>query len=104
MLLQGSLKEFSLPNIFQLVKMSAKTGALTIRRDKEWGKIFFRDGLIHYAFSVPQSLPLGERLVNAGSITPAQLKAALAEQKKSPEAGRIGTILLELRLHRPRGP
>ena len=96
MLLQGSLKEFSLPNIFQLVKMSAKTGALTIRRDKEWGKIFFRDGLIHYAFSVPQSLPLGERLVNAGSITPAQLKAALAEQKKSPDAGRIGTILLEL--------
>jgi hypothetical protein len=95
-LLQGSLKEFSLPNIFQLVKMSAKTGALTIRRDKEWGKIFFRDGLIHYAFSVPQSLPLGERLVNAGSITPAQLKAALAEQKKSPDAGRIGTILLEL--------
>jgi len=95
-LLQGSLKEFSLPNIFQLVKMSAKTGALTIRRDKEWGKIFFRDGLIHYAFSVPQSLPLGERLVNAGSITPAQLKAALAEQKKSPEAGRIGTILLDL--------
>ena len=96
MLLQGSLKEFSLPNIFQLVKMSAKTGALTIRREKEWGKIFFKDGLIHYAFSVPQSLPLGERLVNAGSITPAQLKKALAEQKKSPNAGRIGTILLEL--------
>jgi hypothetical protein len=96
LLLQGSLKEFSLPNIFQLVKMSSQTGALTIRREKEWGKIFFRDGLIHYAFSVPQSLPLGERLVNAGAITPAQLKQALAEQKKKPEAGRIGTILLEL--------
>lgn len=96
MLLQGSLKEFSLPNIFQLVKMSAKTGALTIRRDKEWGRVFFRDGLIHYAFSVPQSLPLGERLVNAGSITPAQLKQALAKQKKTPEAARIGAILLEL--------
>jgi hypothetical protein len=94
-LLQGSLKEFSLPNIFQLVKMSSKTGSLTIRRENEWGKIFFKDGLIHYAFSVPQSLPLGERLVNAGSITPAQLKQALAEQKKSPEAGRIGAILLE---------
>ena len=94
MLLQGSLKEFNLPNIFQLVKMSAQTGALTIRRENEWGKVFFKDGLIHYAFSVPQSLPLGERLVNAGHITPAQLKHALAEQKKSPEAGRIGTILL----------
>jgi len=96
LLLQGSLKEFSLPNIFQLVKMSAKTGALTIRRDKEWGRVFFRDGLIHYAFTVPQSLPLGERLVNAGSITPAQLKQALAKQKKTPEAARIGAILLEL--------
>ena len=95
MLLQGSLKEFNLPNIFQLVKMSAQTGALTIRRENEWGKVFFKDGLIHYAFSVPQSLPLGERLVNAGHITPAQLKHALAEQKKSPEAGRIGTILLD---------
>ncbi len=96
MLLQGSLKEFSLPNIFQLVKMSAKTGALTIRREQEWGKIYFRDGLIHYAFSVPQSLPLGERLVRAGLVTPAQLKQALATQKKAPESGRIGTILLEL--------
>ncbi len=95
MLLQGSLKEFNLPNIFQLVKMSAKTGALTIRAEKEWGKIFFRDGQIHYAFSVPQSLPLGERLVNSGKITPAQLKEALAAQKKAPDAGRIGNILLD---------
>ena len=44
MLLQGNLKEFSLPNIFQLVKMSAKSGALTIRRGQESGKIFFRNG------------------------------------------------------------
>jgi len=31
LLLQGNLKEFSLPNIFQLVKMSAKSGALSWR-------------------------------------------------------------------------
>ena len=94
MLLQGNLKEFSLPNIFQLVKMSAQTGALTIRRDEEWGKIFFRHGLIYYAFSVPQHLPLGERLVKAGAISADQLQAALAKQKKSGEGARIGTILL----------
>jgi Domain of unknown function (DUF4388) len=94
-LLQGNLKEFSLPNIFQLVKMSAKSGALTIRRSDEWGKIFFRNGLINYAFSVPQTLPLGERLVKAGSISAKQLKAALAEQKKGGEGARIGAILLE---------
>jgi len=94
MLLQGNLKEFSLPNIFQLVKMSSQSGALTIRREQEWGKIFFRNGLIYYAFSVPQHLPLGERLVKAGAISPKQLKEALATQKKSGEGARIGTILL----------
>ncbi len=95
MLLQGNLKEFSLPNIFQLVKMSAKSGALTIRRGEESGKIFFRNGLIYYAYSAPQLLPLGERLVKAGSITAKQLKEALAEQKKAGEGARIGTILLQ---------
>ena len=77
MLLQGNLKEFSLPNIFQLVKMSAQSGALTIRREEEWGEIFFRNGLIYYAFSVPQHLPLGERLVKAGAVSAEQLKDAL---------------------------
>ena len=95
MLLQGNLQEFSLPNIFQLVKMSAKSGALTIRRDGEWGRIFFRNGMIFYAFSSPQLLPLGERLVKAGAISGAELKKALAAQKKSREGARIGSILLE---------
>ncbi len=95
MLLQGNLKEFSLPNIFQLVKMSAKSGALTIRRGEESGKIFFRHGLIYYAYSAPQLLPIGERLVKAGAISAKELKEALAEQKKAGESARIGTILLQ---------
>ena len=95
MLLQGNLQEFSLPNIFQLVKMSAKSGALTIRREGASGKVFFRDGTISYAYSQPQLLPLGERLVKAGSISSAQLKQALAAQKKSGGAARLGGILLQ---------
>lgn len=94
MLLQGNLKEFSLPNIFQLVKMSAKTGALTIRREQEWGRISFRNGLISYAFTVPQALPVGERLIKAGKLTSAQLKAALAQQEANGSEARLGTILL----------
>ena len=95
MLLQGNLQEFSLPNIFQLVKMSAKSGALSLRREGESGKVFFRDGVITYAFSQPQLVPLGERLVKAGSISAAQLKAALAAQKRSTGGSRLGRILLE---------
>ncbi|HTX69533.1 MAG TPA: DUF4388 domain-containing protein [Thermoleophilia bacterium] len=95
MLLQGNLQEFSLPNIFQLVKMSAKSGALTISRDGESGKVFFRDGVITYAYSQPQLLPLGERLVKAGSISAEQLKQALAAQKKATDGSRLGRILLD---------
>ncbi len=95
MLLQGNLKEFSLPNIFQLVKMSAKSGALTIRRGDAWGKIYFRSGLIYYAHSVPQHLPIGQRLVKSGAVTAEQLKVALERQKRSGEGARIGAVLLE---------
>jgi len=93
-LLRGNLKEFSLPNILQLVNMSAKSGALTIRRDNQWGRIFFRRGLICYAFSVPKYLPLGERLVRDGAITAAQLRRALTAQEESAESVRIGALLL----------
>jgi hypothetical protein len=93
--LQGNLKEFSLPNIFQLVKMSAQSGALTIRREGCTGKVFFRRGQIYYAYSVPQDLPLGERLVQSGAVTAEQLEEALASQKKKGDHVRIGSILLK---------
>jgi hypothetical protein len=94
-LLQGNLHEFSLPNIFQLVKMSAKSGSLTISREGESGKIYFRKGSISYAYSQPQLLPLGERLVKAGAISNTQLKQALAAQRKSGDGSRLGRILLD---------
>lgn len=95
MLLQGSLQEFSLPNILQLVKMSAKSGCLTIRREGETGRVFFRNGFITYATSSPQALPLGERLVKAGVIGKTQLKRALDAQRRSPDGARLGHVLLE---------
>jgi hypothetical protein len=94
-LLQGNLKEFSLPNVFQLVKMSAKTGALNISREGETGRIFFKAGLIYFAFCQPSTMPLGERLVKSGHITSKQLKQALAEQAETKRKGKIGQLLLE---------
>jgi len=94
-LLQGNLKEFSLPNVLQLVKMSAKTGALSIDRQGESGKIFFRAGQVYFATADPGTMPLGERLVKSGHLTAKQLRTALAEQKKQAGKGRIGAILLE---------
>jgi hypothetical protein len=75
--------------------MSAKSGALSITREAESGKIFFRNGQIHFATAHPGTMPLGERLVKSGHITSKQLRAALSEQKKKSAKGRIGSILLE---------
>jgi hypothetical protein len=96
MLLQGSLQEFSLPNVLQLVKMSAKTGTLTLRCEERWGRLYFRGGHIYYAFVDPQVMPLGERLVRAGTITPQQLEEALSVQRSGPEGTRLGTVLERL--------
>ena len=94
MLLQGSLQEFNLPNVLNLVKMSAKTGVLSLRRKGEQGLLYFRDGHVYYATLEPQIVPLGERLVRAGRISHEQLADALADQKDAAEGIRIGSILV----------
>jgi len=68
---------------------------LSIDREGESGKIFFRNGQIYFATAHPGTMPLGERLVKSGHVTSKQLRAALAEQKKKSARGRIGAILLE---------
>ena len=104
MLLQGSLREFNLPNILQLVKMSASTGALSLRRGDTRGKIFFAAGSICYAFAQPQSVPIGQRFVNARYITPAQLRdEAAVAAAGAPGSGRLGSVLVEMGLI-DRGP
>lgn len=96
MLLQGSLSEFSLPNVLQLVKMSGNTGVLTLRREGQWGRLYFRDGNIYFAFVDPQAVPLGERLVRVGAITPVQLEEGLTAQREHGEGARLGAVLVAL--------
>ena len=96
MLLQGSLRQFNLPNILQLVKMSGGTGALSLRRRETQGKIYFAAGSICYAYVTPQSVPIGQRFVNGHHVTPAQLRDAQAHQRERPGSGRLGSVLLEL--------
>jgi hypothetical protein len=98
MLLQGSLREFNLPNILQLVKMSASTGALSLRRGETRGKIYFSSGSVCYAYAQPQSVPIGQRFVNARVITPSQLREAAAVQRESPGTGRLGSVLVDMGL------
>jgi len=49
MAFQGSLKELPLPDIIQLVSVSGKTGAFTLRSGSSTGQIFLRGGQICHA-------------------------------------------------------
>lgn len=97
MALRGNLKDFSLPDVFQLVTFSRKTGVLRIQReDGAEGSVWFRDGDVFFAQSNWHTEPLGERLVKAQRITPQALKRALEVRSGEPEDGRrLGQILID---------
>ena len=96
MALQGNLKDFGLEAIFQLINSDKKTGTLHISRESgdAEGFIYFRGGKIFGAVSNFNRQPLGERLINAGHITQAQLMQALEAQGKSSKRQKLGQILI----------
>src|SRR5450759_3561768 len=97
MALRGNLKDFSLPDVFQLVTLSRKTGILRIKRaDGAEGSVWFREGDVFFAQSNWHREPLGERLVSANKITPSALSRALEVQKSEGAGGRrLGQILVD---------
>ena len=51
MALQGTLKDFSITEIIQLIGQQLKTGVLKIRRGKNVVEIYFVDGMIVHVYS-----------------------------------------------------
>lgn len=96
MALRGNLKDFSLPDVFQLVQLSGKTGVLRIAGEDGEGSIWFREGEVFFAQSNWRKDRLGERLVAAQRITPAALERALELHAAESSSGRrLGEILVE---------
>ena len=96
MALHGSLDEFSLPEVFCLVRSGRKSGILHVSSAAAHGSIFFREGAVLFARSEARVKPLGERLVDAGCISLDDLDRALTEQAAEPAGGRrLGEILVD---------
>jgi uncharacterized protein DUF4388 len=95
MALQGTLKDFSLADIFQLIGLQKKTGVLTLKGRGEVVTVSFLDGTVVAADSLPRRMEdrLGTVLVKSGQITEVQLQHALKIQKQTLK--RLGTVLLE---------
>jgi Domain of unknown function (DUF4388) len=93
MALEGTLKDFSLADIFQLIGLQRKTGVLTLRSKDDTVTVTFLDGKVVGADSLSHRLEnrLGSVLIKSGLLTNDQLNHALAIQKETLQ--RLGFVL-----------
>ena len=77
MRLEGSLDAFSLPDIFQLLSFTKKTGALHLRRADVHGVVYFAAGSVTGAVSDDGRQALGRRLIGSGRVDGAAISAAV---------------------------
>ena len=94
MALEGTIKDFGLPDIFQLIGLQRKTGTLTLQSDKEEVTVTFENGMVVMADSSGKRLEdrLGHVLVKQGKLSAARLEEALQTQKATLQ--RLGHILV----------
>jgi hypothetical protein len=96
MALKGTIKDFGVADIFQLIGQQAKTGVLVLNNDVDEVRVYFRDGSVVRAenASRPEQMLLGTFMVRSEVISQQQLDTALKEQRRTLK--RIGAILVEL--------
>jgi len=94
MALKGSLKDFSIPDLFQLLNFGKKNGTLNLTRGKARGYICFRNGEVFFATTNWKRQSLGLKLLNAGIVTKAQVDEVLELQKTTARGQRLGQLLI----------
>ncbi|MEJ2182791.1 MAG: DUF4388 domain-containing protein [Nitrospirota bacterium] len=94
MALEGSLKEFSLADILQLLYFQKKTGVLILQGRQDKVRLHFNKGNIVGAESRKRDAEnrLGRVLVKRGVVTAQQLQAAVEKQKS--EGRKFGAVLV----------
>ncbi len=96
MALKGSLKDFSLPDLFQLLNFSKKNGTLNLTRGKARGYICFRNGEVFFATTNWKRQALGMKLLSAGIVNKAQVDEVLEMQKTTARGQRLGQLLVRM--------
>ncbi len=84
--LTGSLKDFGLADLFQLLGQQQKTGVLTLQHSKSTVQVLFDKGLIVGAEDprmTAEESPLGIRLIRGGLLSAEDWKSAYRQHKES---------------------
>ena len=87
--IEGSLRDFALHDIFQLLHLSRKTGELKVVREPAGTRatVVFDVGAV-VAAGIAEATPrLGYMLLNAGKVTEADLRRATEIHAQAPERG-----------------
>lgn len=95
MALEGSLKDFGLADIFQLIYVQKKTGILKMKNAAREAEVLFENGLVVKAddSNLEGINKIGEVLLRTGRISKDQLIQSLATHRQSKE--KVGIILVE---------
>lgn len=88
----GNLKTVGLPDIFQLIFSTKKTGVLFVVKGEEKKEIYFRNGFTIYATSSSEQDLFGNILLKQGRISKQELLKVLKEKK---DGKKIGATLVE---------
>ena len=96
MAIEGPLKELGIHDVFQLLDLSRKTGALRVTSDLRHnaGVIHFQDGAVVYAEIRSNPHPLGGLLLRTGRIAEGDLERARDMQQRGGDPRRLGEILV----------
>jgi len=95
MALEGSLRDFDLFSLFNMIKTQGKSGTLVLSRGQEFVKIFFDQGDIVGCDSnqVRMEDRVGALLVRLGRLSGDELLSMIQKQRETMK--RMGTLLLE---------
>jgi hypothetical protein len=98
MAIEGPLRELGIHDVFQLLDLSRKTGALRVTSELRHneGTIYFDNGVIVSAEIRSNPHPLGAMLLRTGKITEADLERARDMQLRQGDKRRLGEILVSL--------
>ena len=95
MRLEGTLDAFSLPDIFQLLSYTKKTGTLHLRRDGQHGVVHLREGAVTGGRGDATCQALGRRMVGAGLVSDKDLADAVELLLDTPGDGLGKTLVAQ---------
>lgn len=101
MALKGTIRDFGIADIFQLIGQQGKSGVLVLRNDVDEVRVFFKEGSVVRAESAsrPGQMLLGSFMVRSEVLSQEKLEVALREQRRSLK--RLGDVLIELGYLKP---